>query len=344
MQRLATVKNELYVGVFLLGVLLLSGVALVLRPRTKSLLGVHNLTFTVEHGQGLQSGSPVLVQGIQVGEIEVVELTPDNKVRVICGITNQFRENIREDAAATVIPPALLGTTTVEIYPGVSKEPFPEEEELPVRKQESFVEKLQNVERRVDVVIERVDTFVAKAVGTLDEFRKMVDRIDKSEGIAGELIHDKGMAEDAKETMASLRSLATRLEQKAVPEVESTLTRAQEVLDESRALAQDLRRDDGRMQQLLVNLDQTVRELREAIAQAKVGETTATLRETADSFAKTASELGQETRPLTRDARRMLAALQQASEAMQKLSQELARQPNSVIWGREPEASPGLRR
>ena len=91
-------------------------------------------------------------------------------------------------------------------------------------------------------------------------------------------------------------------------------------------------------------LDQTVSELREAIQQAKVGETTATLRETADSFAKTADELGKETQPLTRDARRMLAALEEASQAMQKLSEELSRQPNSVIWGRKPEASPGLRR
>ncbi|MGE0709484.1 MAG: MlaD family protein [Planctomycetota bacterium] len=335
--RLSSIRHELLVGWFILAALLISGVALIIRPRTQGLMDRHVLSFSVEHGQGLQSGSPVLVQGIQVGEIDQIVLTPDNKVEVTCHIRGQYAPNIRKDATVTVVQPPILGNTRVEIDPGVAAEPFQPGKPLPVRQEPTFLDKLSRVEVRVDGVIAQVTSFVDSAVGTLNRFGEMVDRIDRSEGITGQLVNDKQMAEDLKESMASLRRMAERIEKEAVPETVQTVK-------DSQALVRSLQQEDGRLQTLLADLDATVKQLQDALREAKVGETAATVRRTADTFASAATELRADTRPLTRETRQMLQALQDASRAMKKLSDELARQPDAVIWGRRPDASPGVRR
>lgn len=335
--RLSSIRHELAVGWFILIACLVSGVGLVLRPRTKSLIAGHTLKFTLAHGQGLQEGSPVFVQGIPVGEIDAVELTSENKVVVTCHIHDEFAPNIRRDAHVTVIPPPLLGTTRVEISPGTAPEPAKPGAELSVVKQPSFLEKLDRVEERADSVIARVDSFVLTAMGTLDRFRDMVDRVDRGKGLAGQLIHDPAMAEDVKETLASVRKASERIQGEGIDESLATLKKAQSAIDSVQA-------EDGRVQTLLAELNLAVKDLRAAVRDAKVGETAATLRTTADTFGKAADELSAQARPLTKEARQALNALLEASRAMRKLSDELARQPDSVIWGRRREAGPGVRR
>jgi ABC-type transporter Mla subunit MlaD len=337
--RLSTVRNELFVGWFILAALLVCGVALILRPRTQNLMASrHELHFTVDNGQGLRPGAFVLVQGIRVGEIDNVELTPDNKVSVTCYISAAYAQNIRTDARVTVVQPPLgLGQTRVEIDPGKAPSSATQGARLPVTNEPTFLDKLNQVEGRVDTVIARVDSFVNAAVGTLDKFRDMVDRIDKSKGLAGQFIHDEGMSNDLRQTMSSMRRVAERIEKEAVDETVRTLKRGQELMD-------SLRDEEGKFQTLLASLNKATTELQTALSKAKVGDTTATLRATADTLAKAVSKLSEETSPLTRDTRRTLAALHETSRAMKKLSDELARQPQSVIWGRKPESSPGLRR
>ena len=96
--------------------------------------------FVVDHGQGLQAGAPVLVQGIEVGEVGEVRLTAENRVLVTCQITSQFRDHIRQDAVAYVVPPPLLGGTKVEIDPGEAAEPVAPGQELAVSTKGSFMD------------------------------------------------------------------------------------------------------------------------------------------------------------------------------------------------------------
>lgn len=334
MQNLSTVRNELVVGWFLLIALLLSGTALVLRPRTKSLIASHELHFELAHGQGLEPGLPVLVQGIPIGELEEVELTPRNTVYVSFHVLPQYVPNLRRDARVEVVPPPLLGKPSVEVHPGLAAEPS---ESGQLLKASVRLGLLEEVKGELKGVVAEVSTLSASATKTLRELNAILERIERGEGIAGQLVSDPGLADDARETLASVRRAAERVETQGIDEALATL-------ESTKELVEGLAHKDGSLQTLLRDLDQAVIDLRQAVAGAKVEETVATLRRTADSFASAATDLGQEARPLTKDLREALRAMREASQAFRVLSDELARQPESVIWGRKPTASPGLRR
>lgn len=338
--RLSVVRHEIVVGWFIMAALLLGGVVLIVQTHSRGFLGGHTVRLTVDHGRGLRPGSQVLVQGIRVGEIEAIRLGEDNRVRVDCSILPQYAKNIRTDAVATVVEPPLLGESRVEITPGTAAEVAIPGQELNVKRQASFLDKLTNVEGRVDVVIKRVDTFVMSAVKTLDEFRRLVDRIDKSKGLAGKIIHDEALAKEAEETLKSLHRVSSRMETEGVDKLVAAV-------DEGRAAFADLRKADGRFQTMLKSADDTLLATKRAIEAAKVKETTASLRSAADALAlasKSLSAAAGQAGPLTKDTQRAMAALQKASIAFQELSVQLARQPNSVIFGRTPERAPGVRR
>ncbi len=331
--RLTVIRHEIVVGWFIMAALVLGAVTLLLQ--TKHVLSTsHTLKFTIDHGQGLQPGSHVLVQGIQVGEINEIRLTAENRVEVTCLIGADYAEHIRADAVAVIQQPPLLGATTVEIQPGSMDQPAAASgQTLRTFSPKPFLEKVTEIEGRVNEVIARVDSFVLAAVGTLDEFRRLVDRIDSSEGLAGQMIHDPRLAAVAREALARVNALAARIEQEGVPKAIATL-------ESTEALAVELRREDGELMSLLQEVRATVGEVREALAAAEVARTATALRETAAEMQQAAALLG----PTTDDTRRALAALRDASRAMQHLSEELSRQPNSVIFGRSAAPDPEVRR
>ena len=334
MRNLTTVRNELVVGWFLLIALLISGVGLVLRPRTKSLIASHELHFELPHGSGLEPGLPVLVQGIPIGEVDEVELTPRNTVYVSFHVLPHYVSNLRRDGRVEVVPPPLLGKPSVEVIPGVASEPTQSGQVLPASVRLGL---LEEVKGELQGVVAQVTTLSASATHTLRALNEILARIERAEGIAGQLVSDPGLADDARETLASVRRAAARVETQGIDA-------ALETLESTQQLVEGLAAKDGRLQTLMTDLDQAVIDLRQAVAGAKVEETVATLRRTAESFSSAATGLSQESRPLSKDLREAMRAMREASQAFRVLSDELARQPESVIWGRSPSAGPGLRR
>lgn len=311
--------------------------SLVLRPRTQDLIATHTLHFELVEGQGLEPGLPVMVHGIRIGELDEVELTPKNRVAASFHVLPRYVKNIRADATIVLVPPPFLGKPTVEVLPGTSKVPSRRGQVLPARVQLGL---LDEVKGDVKGVVAQVTSLTAVATETLTELNKILRRIEAGEGVAGQLVSDQGLAEDARETMASVRRAAHRIETQGIDQALKTLETTQELVD-------GLAAKDGRLQSLLKGLDEAVVDLRAALKGAHVEETIATLRRTADSFAKTAEQLGQatsEARPISKDLREAMRAMRDASKAFRVLSDELARQPNSVIWGRDPVPSPGIRR
>lgn len=330
-------RHELAVGWFLLGAFLIVGVGLVLRPRTQSLIASHTLSFELAHGEGIEPGLPVLIHGIPIGELEEVELTRENRVLASFHVLPAYVENVRADAVIVIVPPPLLGKPSVELRPGRSKEGSRSGQVLPASVELGL---LAEVKGELTGVVAQVTTLNALATETLTELNVVLRRIERGEGVAGQLISDPGLAEDTRETMASVRRAAKRIETTGLDQALATLETTQE-------LVEGLAAKEGRLQSLLRGLDEAVVDLRSAIKSAKVEETVSTLRRAADSFALTAQQLGEassEARPISKDLREAMRAMRDASKAFRVLSDELSRQPDSVIWGKSPGQSPGLRR
>lgn len=205
--RSTIVRHELAVGAFVvLGALAVAGSA-ALKTRERGLIGAKEFSFVVDEGSGLVRGAPVLMNGVQVGEVADIELTPDHRVLVRAQVAPKFAGHLRQDARATVVEPPLLGSTKVELSPGRSDDLAPSGQELQGGLEGSILEQLGELQGKVDGVIARVDRFVANADETLASVKRVVDRVDRGEGLVGQLVNDPALAEDARATLKSVRSV-----------------------------------------------------------------------------------------------------------------------------------------
>lgn len=206
--RSTIVKHELAVGLFVATAIALGAVGLVKRTREKGLLDVRQVSFTVPEGRGLQRGAPVLMKGVQVGEISDVALTKDNQVRVTCNITPRFASHIRTDAAAALLEPPLLGDTKVEIDPGSSQDVAKSGDVLrPVQKGGDMFKRVEEIEGRVTEVLQKVESVADRASTAIDTLQKVADKIERGDGLVGQLINDPKFADDARALLTDLRGI-----------------------------------------------------------------------------------------------------------------------------------------
>lgn len=212
MMRSTVIRHELAVGTFIVLALVGAGLLAVLRTRERGLIGARSFSVVVDHGSGLVAGAPVLVRGIQVGEVSDIQLTDDDRVRVTCEVAPRFAGRIRADAKATVVEPTLLGSTKVELVPGSGEQLTPGQDVAAGAKQGSLGEQLKEIQGRVDGVVSQVEGFMGNANRTLDGIQRVVSRIDKGEGLAGRLITDPALADDLTAAMKAGRNVVDAID------------------------------------------------------------------------------------------------------------------------------------
>ncbi|MBX3465691.1 MAG: MCE family protein [Planctomycetes bacterium] len=213
MMRSTVVRQELAVGAFLcaaVGLVLVGGY---MKTRERGLIGGASFRFAAKNGAGLQAGAPVLMQGIQVGEVSDIQLTADNEVLVTCQVAPRFARSVRQDAVATIVEPPLLGSTKVELAPGKSEARLADKQQVAAGAQGSITTQLSELQGRVDGVVERVERFVTQATTTLETVDRVVARVDRGEGLAGRLLTDGQLAEDAAAAVARLSRVAGELDE-----------------------------------------------------------------------------------------------------------------------------------
>jgi phospholipid/cholesterol/gamma-HCH transport system substrate-binding protein len=331
--RRSAIGHEITVGWFIVAALVLLAGGLVLKTRSRGLLASTHLKFQLDHGKGLRAGSPVQIQGIPVGEVSDVELTPENRVLVTASIANRYAEHIYSDAAVTVVESPLgFSATKVSIDPGISQVTAATEQLLEVQVTETLMDQIAVIQSDVRIVIRRLDRFVAKAEESIDQFQTLAGRIERQEGLAGQLIGDPQLADDVRTTAAKLKSTATRFEAEVLDEAVAAIA-------DARALVSDLRDKNGDLNTLIRDSDDMILSVKDAIEQARVAETSASLRDAAAAMSKTATRMD-----VSEDTRDAMQAMRKASESFEALSRALERQPDSVIFGRPTAASPGIRR
>lgn len=211
--RSNVVRQELAVGAFLCAAVLLVGVAGYLKTRERGLIGGATFRFTADNGSGLQPGAPVLMQGIQVGEVSDIQLTPENRVRVTCQLTPRFSRSVRGDAVARIVEPPLLGSTKVEVTPGKAADPVASGQELQGGNQDSITSQLSELQGRVDVVVDKVESFVTQANTTLASVDRVVARVDRGEGLLGRLLTDPQLADDASAVASRLARVTRQIDE-----------------------------------------------------------------------------------------------------------------------------------
>jgi phospholipid/cholesterol/gamma-HCH transport system substrate-binding protein len=204
--RSTIVKNELVVGAFVAIAVLLGVFYVLKKTREVGLLDVRRINFTVAEGAGLEKGAPVLMRGIEVGSIDDIQLTKDHRVRVTASIAPRFAQHVTSAARASVVEPPLLGSTKVELLPGDGGDPDGTDD-LETFTSENLFGRFEAMEGRVNDVIAKIDSFVNTANSTLTSVDKIAKAVEDSRGLAGRLINDPKLADDAEALLRDLREI-----------------------------------------------------------------------------------------------------------------------------------------
>ncbi len=195
-------KNKIKLGAFIIGGIILFLSALLYLGKENN---IFTKTITIaaifKNVEGLNSGDNVWLSGVKIGTIKEVVIVAEGKVVVSMALKERQNQFITKDATASVGSDGLVGSKIVVIRPGRSKDIVNDMDTInslsPTDTQELF-----DVAKDVGVNFE----------GLTSDLKKIMAKIEKGEGVLGELVND---GEISKDVRASIRSLRTTTQNSA---------------------------------------------------------------------------------------------------------------------------------
>jgi phospholipid/cholesterol/gamma-HCH transport system substrate-binding protein len=189
-------KKNIKLGGFVLGGVLIFLIALFYLGREGNLF---NKTFTVsaifKNVEGLKEGDNVWLSGVKIGMVKRVRIISEGQVIVVLTLKDKQNEFIKKNATAFVGSDGLVGSKIVIIRPGTGSEIIVDNDTInalsPTDTQELF-----NIAKEVGV----------NARSISDDLKIISDRLNKGEGVFGELLRDGPIADDLRLTISSLKN------------------------------------------------------------------------------------------------------------------------------------------
>ncbi len=222
-----------------------------------------------DNAEGLRVGSPVRLQGVDIGnvtQILIVPNRPKDPVEISMKVSTTYKFNLRKDSIASLNTAGALGETYVDIFSGTAKGPeaadgdvLPSEERPGltevVRASQTTLQNLDTVLKRFDRIVAAIETgegsigkFIYdptvfnKVNATLTEVQTMVKEMRQGKGTVGKLIQDDTLYRRAEAAVDKLNKIIDDLEKgegtvgkllkdpSLYQRAEKTMTRASEVM------------------------------------------------------------------------------------------------------------------
>jgi phospholipid/cholesterol/gamma-HCH transport system substrate-binding protein len=212
-QRKQLTWSELRVGVFVLAGLFILMVAIFYVTGGSFIGPKYRLITYLPEVDGLNTGAPVALDGLEVGNVQSIGLTPhpttrDQSVTLVLRIDKKYQDQIRSDPAdpsksstASLVTQGLLGDRYVSITRGLSGSVIPANGVIPGT-EEAAVK--QMVERGADLM---------ENLGSLTtDIREVVDQLQKGKGTIGKLLNDPEMYDHLNSTAARLDAVASNIQ------------------------------------------------------------------------------------------------------------------------------------
>ncbi len=163
------------------------------------------------HTNGLQTGAPVSLSGVNIGAVESIKFPPDRAadyVVVKLWVEGSAAPRVRADSEALIKTMGLLGDKYLELTPGTPGAPSAEPGAL--LKSEDPID--------YEALLRRpgAGDFVANMVAMTTSLRTILDNVEKGQGLLGQLIRgdekNKLNFASISETLGRINGLATELE------------------------------------------------------------------------------------------------------------------------------------
>jgi phospholipid/cholesterol/gamma-HCH transport system substrate-binding protein len=206
-QRKQLTWTELRVGLFVLVGLFILAVAIFYVTGGGPWGPKYRLMTYLPEVEGLQTGAPVRLDGVEIGNVQSITLTPHprdrmHNITLVLRIDKRFQEQIRTDSTASLITEGLLGNRYVTISRGLTGTVVSNNGNIPGIEEAAIKE---IVERGADLV---------QNLGALSEqVSGIISKVQKGQGTLGKFLNDPSLYNNANDAITKLNAVATSVKE-----------------------------------------------------------------------------------------------------------------------------------
>ncbi|MGA8143636.1 MAG: MlaD family protein [Candidatus Acidiferrales bacterium] len=275
-QRKQLTWTELRVGLFVLASLFILAVAIFYVTGAGFLGPKYRVITYLPEVEGLQSGAPVRLDGVEIGSVQSIQLTPQpqdhmHNITLVLRIEKKFQPDVRTDSSASLITEGLLGNRYVTVKRGLHGTPIQNGGILPGGREPAMAELVQRfstLSNQIGDILEKVNTgqgTLAKLLNdpslynhvndTVAKLDDVVASVQRGEGTAGKLLksdelYDKVNAsiDNAQNVIAAVRQGQGTLGKLVYDP--SMYDNAKKLMDNGNAMLADVRAGKGTLGKL----------------------------------------------------------------------------------------------
>ena len=206
-QRKQLTWAELRVGIFVLAGLVIVMLAIFYVTGAGFLGPKYRLITHLPEVEGMKSGAPVDLDGIEIGNVQSVSLTQhpadrSQSVTLVLRVDKRYQSQIRSDSTASLVTQGLLGDRYVTITRGLTGTVIPNNGEV------------QGVEEKaIKEVVERSADLLQNLSALTGDVQDMVDQIQKGHGTLGKFMNDPSFYNNLSNSASKLDSMITSIQQ-----------------------------------------------------------------------------------------------------------------------------------
>lgn len=200
-QRKQLTWTELRVGVFVLAAMLVLAVTVLWVTGAGTLAAKYRLKTYLPEVEGLKTGAPVRLDGVEIGNVDSIRMNPKpaeraQNIEVILRIKKEYQTEIRSDSRASLITEGLLGNRYVTIERGFMGAPLQADAVLPGKEEAS-----------PKLIVERGAELVQNLNALSSTARDIVEAVQKGRGTLGRLLTDEGAYNRLNDTLGRVQAM-----------------------------------------------------------------------------------------------------------------------------------------
>jgi phospholipid/cholesterol/gamma-HCH transport system substrate-binding protein len=206
-QRKQLTWTELKVGLFVLAGLLVAVVAIFYVTGGGLFGAKYRLISYAPEVDELQTGAPVTLDGIQVGNVETLKLTPHpqdktHNITMVLRVDKKFQDQIRSDSQASLVTQGLLGNRYVSITRGLTGTPLQPYGVIPASEQADM-----------KAIVQR-GSEVMTSLGTLSSAMNLIaEKVNNGQGTIGKIINDPTLYNHVNASVGKIDEMIASIQQ-----------------------------------------------------------------------------------------------------------------------------------
>ena len=192
-------RKSFIVGVFtVLGILLFIFTIYLIGEKEYVFGRPYKLSVIFKDVKGLQEGDKVLLSGIDIGTVNSLEFTKENRVHVQLSIEQEQFEYIMKDARVTIGSQGVMGAKVVKVLSGSSEAGNVVENDT--------LKSIEQVE--IDDIIRELNSTSVNVTRVSNELVSITQKINRGDGIFGKLFTDTTLTYNLDEAVRNISFIA----------------------------------------------------------------------------------------------------------------------------------------